>query len=116
MKLQDVRTRDDFVKWIIENVKDVPNPVEQADWFIAVANARMIFYSYSVKDLASDLLGGIEGINEAPRTSHVDFWATLWEDVDVDSPEGVNDVMKNLNELVEHHFGSSLWQNKLTLK
>lgn len=111
MEIKDIRTRSDFIQFLNEwDEVDVSD--EDADWFIAVANAKMIFENYSDKDLARDLLDGIKGVNEDREEAHAKFFESFFEDVDYFREEGDEksalvhelDSVKAITEMLNDHF------------
>lgn len=87
MEIIDIRTRDDFIEYLKENVVGLKEASDEklagtADWFICVVNARLVFDSYNTKDMASLFLDGITPVKSNPIGAHREFWNTLFEDVD----------------------------------
>lgn len=87
MKLANVRTRNDFIEFL-KKWDEISGKVENddyeraADWFVAMQEAKMVFDSYSSKDLANVFLEGLVGINYNPEEYHKNWWNTIWEDID----------------------------------
>ena len=114
MEIKEIRTRDQFIEWLNENVdlSSTTSVEEQADWFIAMVNARMLMDSYDTKDIARMFLNGMEGISEFPHNAHADFWNSFWEEYDLAVEDGDDpseyDQTELITDLLKYHFGSKL--------
>ena len=105
MNLRDVKTRNDFAKWIEENIPADKytdgNPLKAADWFLAIYEAKVIFDSYRTKDLASVLLDGGFEVIAGNDEYHKNFFANLRESVE----DGYDDAFDDLEDMINNHFG-----------
>lgn len=115
MELKDVRTRDDFIRYLTftytpEQLNQKPS--DAADWFVAVVNAKSIFDNFTTKDLASTLLDGLQPIRYSDD-AHAEFFNSFFEDADAWREEGDLEAAQNneedavniLTELLNDHFG-----------
>jgi len=118
MELKNVRTRDDFIAYLKAR-KDITKKDltdgsygDAVDWFVAVVNAKMVFDSYSTKDLAWIFLKGVTPIDNHPEEV-ADFLASYFEEADLAKEDGdeeysqqcINEAVENLGSLINSHFG-----------
>lgn len=114
MDIKDIRTRDDFIVFLNENYADQAYDEDdggtpaQADWFICIVNARMVFDSYNTKDIAAMFLDGVPAVKDDPEKAHDEFWATFFEEVDYNrtddeyaNPEYADEAEKDAVEIIE---------------
>ena len=94
MEIKNIRTRNDFIKYLKENVIGLKASSEEdiagtADWFICIVNARLVFDSYNTKDMASLFLDGVTPVKANPVNAHNEFWASIFDDVDYNRSDDV---------------------------
>lgn len=112
-EFKGLRTFNDLVDWINENVEMKTDTNDTALWYVSIQEA-MFVSDYNLKDIAYLFLNGIE-----PMTpENVDtFFYTQWEDIDFSRTDDASEenrkwadseekeLIERQLESLKYHFG-----------
>lgn len=103
-------TAQQMLDWIEEHAREKLDPqtpaLEAACWFIAVHDARAIFDSFTVKDLAREMLDG--GLASPDTMEEVQDWLEFRVPELPDGTKAMEEIAEDDKRLVEEmreHFG-----------